>query len=135
MYKEYIVKPEHGIVKAKASNRDVALDITYEFSGSRFANAVVTDWDCFSFKDDKTHVLSAVAKCDKDDKFDERLGKDVADMKLDYKIHSRLLRQYRRCKNDLEKVIEEIDKKINYHTKKMWNIDSDYKRVYLQEDK
>lgn len=133
-YKSFVVKPEHKIVKAATTHTDVAIDIKDEFKGKEFYEFVISDWDAWCNSEDETKVLSAVAKCEPDDEFDEMFGKDIAGMKLDYKIHSRLLRQYRRCKTDLEKLIVEIDKKMMYHMKKMWNISCDYKRVYIKED-
>lgn len=129
MKKRYFVNEEKKVVVAQyveaknvfaeASNTLVRIAVDY----SDLKNNPIAD-------SDDIKSLRAVAKTTEPDVFNEAFGKDLAGVKLDRKYHKRMIADYIKVINELQKALDEAKSLRSYHNKKMMNIDNDLVRHF-----
>lgn len=69
-----------------------------------------------------------VSKCDEYDKFDEKVGRDIAGSKADLKYHTAMMKKYSRISELLKKATEEIQVLEFEHMRKVMHINEDLQR-------
>lgn len=72
--------------------------------------------------DDLPPTITAKAKCDNKDEFDEKIGKNIVAKKLDYKAEARMAKQYRKLCKLFADLIFELDELGIKHQNKANNI-------------
>lgn len=80
--------------------------------------------------DTKNPMFETEVKCVSGDKFDKRIGKDIAGCVSDKKYHIAMMKRYKRILNILHRAINEIETVIAFHNKKVENINTDLERFY-----
>lgn len=81
--------------------------------------------------DNSTNPLfSTTIKCNENDKFDERIGKDIVGSIVDRKYHDSMARRYWRLCDYLLAITRDVTELAEYHSDKAQKIDDDLERVY-----
>ena len=71
----------------------------------------------------------ARAVCSDDDTYDEHKGIQIASTKSDWKFHDNIAKRYKAYRRILEKMIDRLDKLIDFHEKKCNRIQSYIERM------
>lgn len=76
--------------------------------------------------------FKSIARCDKFDAFDEKIGKEIAGSKVDIKYHKAMAKKYGMIMGILDKAKDEINKLYNKHETEADNIEENIKK-YTEE--
>lgn len=136
MRKRFITNEENGTVIAILDDyEDVCKEVLRRCTNN---TAITVLGAIFNFEEcdlkelNTNSVFKGVAKCDGSDKYDERIGKDIAGNKADMKYHNAMAKKYKMIFNVLKEAAEEIDRLYARHTVKAYNIKNDLERCYLK---
>ena len=117
--KEYIVKPEEGIVVAFSYP-----EFTLE-SDCPLLGIVLTS---MSYDEPDLDHYKGIARCGEHDKFSEETGRIIASAKADEKYHRAEAGRYARAAAKLRQAVDIAERKANSHKKKASRIDNMLKK-------
>lgn len=136
MNKKVIVKPHEKLVVAMMEKYPKRVNDECEERCSHTTAEIVRE---IVFWEDLNHstnpFFKAVSKCDKEDTFDERVGKEIACSLVDKKYHVAMAKKYSKIKKYLLKAIEEVSVLEDMHNTKADNITADIQRCYIDVDR
>ena len=133
MEEDYIVMKENGIV-VKYYEKPGVEDFADEVAKSlpQWAYDLVMLLVISYYFPEYPDVIRGVAKLAKNDTWNEDIGRKVADAKVNLKRHERIAKQAAIVKKALLRVVDEMDKIIEKHSRKAAAIRNDYNSYYLK---
>lgn len=135
---EYIIKKDDGVViklydedDFYCSDFEVVLD---SMVSDKTAQGIIYTCTITSDFPKYPPIIRGVARLAINDTWDEELGKKIADAKVAFKRHKRVIQKAKAIKKMLTKAIAELDKIIAKYTKKCDAIQDDYERYFIRRD-
>ena len=106
---KYIVDEKNGVVVAEIDGcgRDAIYELNRRFIPN-VTSGIEVDWDCVSFKFMMKNKYRAVAKCHKEDTWDEEFGKRVACAKLTDVYHRSMNKRLNLFATKFSRIIDDI---------------------------
>lgn len=123
--KYFKIIPENGTVYGIAIKKDFTNEVDSTFTDAEF--------DCLPIYmlEQVPDLNRANAVCDIGDKFDPKIGMDIAAAKLDAKDHEQFAKRCERAARSMESAIKKLDDLANKHTKKAQAIRDDLENYYV----
>lgn len=108
---KYVVKPEEKMVIGWIDLRDYN-SVTGIYDETR-NNRLPVDWlimdlNIEDVREQDSHIIKAVSKCDDRDEFDEKIGKKIVADIIEKKYHILILKKYKQCERSIKKILVDI---------------------------
>jgi hypothetical protein len=129
----YYVKPEAGKVIGRTNNfiwQDF-IDEATDALPTKYWNIFFSGYNYELAKTDGNYI-KAIATCSDDDKWDEKIGKEIVNSKLDMKVHQRLAKKCRQFSETYFTLCKRFAELAEKHEKKADAIKNDLERHYCE---
>ena len=109
------VNKEKGIVVSKLSRLSTGRSVIDEMSkklgdfGVVFMSAIFHQTDFLDIDYEHDDYFVGIAKCHESDTFSEKTGRQIADIKAEYKYHSAMQRKYQQIIRRLHKTLRAVE--------------------------
>lgn len=141
--KRFIVKPEEKVVVAIMDAYCDGIQEEVEKKSTRLTanlvqHIITNDYrKGLNYPNYEIHYnvpYKGVSKCDKDDEFDEKKGKNIAGNKADMKYHIAMMKKYKRLKDIFAKASDEMYELEMEHLNKVDNIKESLQKYSIRQD-
>ena len=129
---KFIVKPEDGIVVGiKEVDVGVLIDKVL---------AQIDFWGRCAYEDLKTkgtfnvRTFKAIARCSKDDKFDEEFGKKLVEARIWVKVHEAVMRELESVIENADRLVEVLWAGYELHGAKVEGIEDDMYDYFFSDE-
>jgi len=130
----YFANKEKGIVVSKLSRLGAGRTVIDEmgnklgYFGVELMSAIFHQTDFLDIDDGCEDYFIGIAKCKKPDEFSEKTGRQIADIKAEYKYHSAMQRKYQQIIRRLHETLRVVEDLELEHRNKMARFDEKLKK-------